>query len=73
MKNLGAPKKMPSGLKVGKPVSQRSLRSALNLEKTHPIPEQRLDVAKSGGSALKYKPNLSNPKSKWSGANNFKE
>jgi predicted dehydrogenase len=49
MKNPGAPKKFPSGLKSGKPVSQRILRSALSLEKTQPIPKQKLEVEKSKG------------------------
>lgn len=72
MKNPGAPKKMPSGLKVGKPISQRILRSALNLEKTHPIGEQKTPVAKANGSALVgFQAKL--PKPKYTAATNFKE
>lgn len=47
-------KPYPKGMKMaGKPVNQKILRSALNLQKTHPIPEQHLEVAKAKGSALK--------------------
>ena len=72
MKNPGAPKKMPTGLKVGKPVSQRILRSALSLEKTNPIPKQHLNIEKSKGSALVgFSAKL--PKPKYTAETNFKE
>ena len=40
-----------------KPMSQFRLKSALNLEKTNPIPPQKLTVEKSKGSAIKMKKN----------------
>lgn len=50
--------KFPKGIKPAKPPSQRLLRGTLDVKKENPIPVQRVQVAKSKGSALKMYPKL---------------
>ena len=64
-------KPFPQGLKVGKPLNQFRLKSALNLEKTNPIPFTKIPPAKARRSAIVgFKPAM--PKPHYTEATNFK-